>query len=1133
MLKKVSIFFVNLLIIIFIGCNIFGYNLEFDGTSNSDYVEFYNIVKSSNDSRNNRGYNSNDFVEMSKRISGNSYTIVGATIQDQPSTNYGSSGGITPIDENGYYITNKNYNVVNYDKFNGKLDDNESNLTSYFLSNEYETVKVESNNTAIKKLQVPMNAIKMSCKLYGDSNEYLITKYEIKKSFFETAAVKEIIESFKQKNGYEGVYISFTADISGYGRMETAYDFYSSIFKNSPTATRISALQSSVEELNDRLEELNDQLAADRKRLADLEEAARNGAPSSDIDPLKKKITEEEQQIINEKQEVATRRNILNSVYSELKANDTDSVWSPYVKGVYENGVYARGYTALNDYDNILRLDKLDEGKNVYVQYAKENTNGSKFLLIENAPPKQYGTDSSTMRSQYKNLIHGYTENAPDNIKYYSDIETWEERNGNSWQNIGIGRNVENVKSELIRPYEKYTFSNFSKKTFANFIRMSDEEISGKANENLSYVKVYAYTGNENESYESLWSRIQANQVTPTIDSNNEYVYSMINNNKTVIVVFVYSPESEKTIFVNFAEEADDGTLKLISRSDGTIGVAPKNNLDESLPGVKFIHGYSETGTGDLNRFDSIFSSRFQDVIEYNRNRNEYEEYKFKKISKQNYAYFIKMGIDELVSLTGNSKYEFSHTLVSAGKIGTTYEELWKDGKNVRQRQVVDDPEKLGTCVLPIDNNNTVLITFVYKTEKKKKVFVNYVEEGSDGTLSAFNVAPREKGLKNWIYISANKRSTFEEANILNISLEEDLYEEYKTEVVKRPIRELHFYYMPEDELNAKLRNLGIDENYRYSKFNKSVEGQMGEEYYELLERNSQEGTYSNGEEKSIRVENDNPTIISYIYETPSNADLELVVKHQVSSTKRILPIADSAHELLNKSEIVVSENISPEEAHYGIHVSSSDKESKIVVRETTTPKKFTISGDDKKYEFLQQYKIIGYKDGEKIELGPIYCSTNGSNVLKDRVITQTINELKKSYEKIEIIFLYKTTQTVGDVFEFNPCMYLSFSTTTGLNGTQDCENGSKGALLDESCPDNYSTTNALKTTTDAGLSAKLTLPLYYIEEMNQVISFSSELQTVTKETQQFGEEIIIKNQDCVKYKVIGTDDARKRSCRS
>ena len=1101
-----------------------------------------------------------DFIKASIEGDASSYDTIGFLFHKEPLSNY------TPTTKNAYEYKQESiileaegekrevrYSVYNYsgafsniayaDSYDSEINitnDNESSINEInsYVSNakpiKYEITSKgnynyrdgSSENFVWVGFEESSGRFPMPEYTIAEVNgvDCVIYRYRISiEALQERLKNKQSIIQKDSKGSY--LYVSVVTQYLG-KEMYTAGDFYKTIFNIDDVAKL------------ERKKTLENQKEALEKNR---EEYSRAYIPNENA---KKQILEKLDSYIKD---VTGQLDTLNKQLNNMDINKV--VFAPYTKGIDWGGLANAGWSAANDYDNKLYLPDDMGGKTIYVQYAKENAKGERFSLIENAPPKSYPTDDSAMREQYKSLIHGYTENAPESISYYSDIENWEVANGNPWQNMGVGKNVENVKAELIRPYEKYTFSNLSKKTFANFIRMSDEEISGKANESLSYVKEYVYVGNENESYESLWKRIQNKQLQPKEDSENGYVYERINDTKTKIVVFVYSPGSEKTVYVNFAEEDENGNLKLINKADGTVGVAPKNNLDESLPSVDFIHGYSETGTGDLNKYKFIldnpdgngviFNEDFVDEkIECKRDKAEYEEYKFKKLGKNNYGYFVKMGLNELKSLTGNDKYEFSHTLISADSNDATYEDLWKDGKNVNQRQVVEDPDKTGTCVLPIDNSNNVLITFVYKTEKRKKVFVNYVEELPDGMLSAFNVAPREQGRANWIYLNSYQSKSFKDANILNISPEPNLYEEYMTKIQRlaNGYTALHFYYMIDDEFNAKLKELGIEEKYRYAKVKniKSVEGNLGEDYYELLDRNIQEGEYSSDIEKYVSVSNENPMLISYIYEKPSIADIELVVKHQVKSTNRALPIADYAHELLNKSTILLNgENsiyISEDktEAYYEIY--SRDKEARISVRETTTPNSFTIPEDNQKYVFLNQYKIVGYKNGEKVELGTYSCTNDGYHVLKNIAVTQKIGELKKSYEKVEIILLYKiansTPPSGGN--EFNPCLYLSFTTNNGLSGTKDCEDGEKGSLLDESCVEDYGSTKALKITTDTGLQAQLRLPLYYIEEMNQVLSFSSKSTPLLKEITRHGKVMAYDYRDeehCIGHRWYETED--------
>ena len=1137
-IKIKSLFIIVFSIFLFFMGNIYAYNLSIDGTtSENGKIIFHTYVKASGHSityHDNRTSNRDEYIEVDINDYGNrygNYDIVGIVFSDSPTSNYNPTSKEPwirkeetyeiGIDEYKFlyptWIDSSIRNVAYYDTFSGLI--NESNYSNFLISGGNSKAEITNNSVAKSTIYGVGEAYFKypTYRVIGSlGNEIVDFRYELDPRIFELSDVKRFIKK-DEATGRDKIYFSFVTQSSGTGAMDTAASFLSKMYAESSIVEKyISWLKQSL-------------------KIEKLQEDSKGAKNSEQATGFQQEINAETQTL---NRYVSENLNGLN-----LEDNSVIERFLPGVKGVrvtnlYIPGVtrldwnfeYDRGWSGINDYDNILYLPDDMGGKNVYVQYAKENADGERFSLIENAPPKKEYTTDSAMREQYKNLIHGYTENGPENVKYYSDIEKWERNN--SWTDLHVGANIENVKSDVIETYEKYNFSNLSKKTFANFIRMSNEEISGKANEALSYVKEYVYLGNENESYESLWNRIQNKQLEPKEDSGNGYVYESINDTRTIIIVFVYSPGSEKTVFVNYAEEDEEGNLNLLE-------VAPKNELDEELAtvlgSVKFIHGYSTTGNGDLNKYDDILSDRFKDVIEYNRDRTQYEEYKFKQLSKQNYAYFVKMGLDELRGKTNNDKYKFSHTLVSTGTKDATYEELWKDGKSRNQMQLVDDPDGLGTCVFPIDNSNTVLVTFVYKKKTNKFVYVNYVKEESDGVLSELLVAPKEEeplhNFYNMVAGIVTANCPLKE-NLNNISPEEDKnkYEKYNLTLYKKtPGGQYTFFYMSDDELNSKLKKLGYeDEKYRFRYFSgiKYVVGDTGEDYYELLEKNISNGNYKSNSSIIVKPDYTCPRLISFIYETVSNPDITLAVRHEVTNGIR-LPIADWAHEILNADAVLFDRDNGKElnddntEATYEIY--SKNKDEKIKLKELTMTPKF---GDDtgsqiwftynnptyngKEYTFAKKCKIIGYRgDDERIEIGTYTC--------KDRIITtDSIGELIKQYTRIEVVFLYQDKpDNGGGGDEFIPCLYLSFKSEIEA-GIKNCEYNSKGSVLlnSERCVEPYEAADALKITTDTQISAKLKLTPYYVDEIAQVLSFKPEYVHINKETTTFGKKIEVEKKD-------------------
>ena len=978
MLKKISILFISLLVIILVSTNVFGYDLKFDGSVEGDYVVFYNSVKSSGRAKTN--YNSTDWSPMIDTDAGDAYRVTGLWLQGSPFTTYSSSGEIKPVDENGYYITNSNYNVVNYDKFSRTL--NMNNVETYFSeSNNLGTAKLSSENIS-DHYEISREAEKfiIECKLYGASNEYLITRYRIKKSVFELDEVKKLIN--KNDNS---IYVSFITSYSENGRMETAYQFYDSIFRRSSTATNLSRMETTLADLNTQIKELDEQLIQNRNTLANMEALKEYSA--AEYDRLKAQIEEQDAELLAKKSELASIGNQIREVYTNLKISDTDSVWSPYVKGVFDNGYYARGYSAVNDYDNILYLTtdknvkvsyqvqeeddfvnsehttdipskKINEyrikdadrnydayeeynlpilvqnkatfaklldlnkvyyeennrqkrltGKYDYVGYVltKRNSSESEMAFYQRHLSRaahridlieEPFTDvqlSSTedvyitfiyepkaekkvfvnylVRDQDNNLTEIEVAPKENEVEKSVDGKTiWNihfVRTSNNavekrtWFGITEATNIKVVKDNYPL-YEEYDVK-YSDYSTGEFHYMTEEELKDRLNNDYKYKHYMVTSGNDTSTYDELMKTLEKN-YRGNGNTATSVTTSDMSNSRNILISFIYELRPDKEVYVNYLLEKQDGTLI-------NLNVAPKNDIYQPEDSDMYIgiHDYSTDRGRTWKDLTQISESQ---GIKNNRsdNNKEYENYSFKEkvIDTKNIARLIRMSDEELINSTGKNSYTYDRVMYLYGDVTDTYDSLYTNmiNPNYEKQEIKEDHKEVR-----IDDINPVMVSFVYKEEPKKTIYVNYLEKMEDGSLKVIEVAPKDQVYKLETYgniihgYSKDGNNTYTELrDIYKNSSKDSKYELYYLN--KEKDAKAKIIRMADDELNSKDN---INKTYKYTGELRYYNSESpNTSYLEMLsairDENISETAKANA--ATISLKNNNVTMVSFIYES-------------------------------------------------------------------------------------------------------------------------------------------------------------------------------------------------------------------------------------------------------------------------
>lgn len=395
MKKNINIFFIAIVGYFFMISNIFGYDLKF--SSNVDekgFLVFTTVVKASQNSIDNFGNREyGQYIRVSNDNFGNkyaSYDIVRLVLHKEKLSNYepttqnlveyktGTStyGGYTVQYNYTDWMTQDNYNVLYYDKFNEKIDS--KNISSYlsfngkdkikvvsdsseFLQKNYEEVEIGPNTTAASMEYTLINSAGQICVQY---------RYKIAYDYFEKKIREKNLVQTDEK-GRRYVYISFATQKQGTGVMYTAYQFYSNIFGSKSSAANDMQEYMQLEKIIDALQkdkvELEKSIATLR---AEHEQRKNSGANSMELDAIMAQIRTKEESLEYNSASLEEKTNTLNEIQSRL-GNINGCVFAPYTKGCDYGGVYGRGWAAVNDYDNKLYLP--DDGeKPVYVNYLEE-----------------------------------------------------------------------------------------------------------------------------------------------------------------------------------------------------------------------------------------------------------------------------------------------------------------------------------------------------------------------------------------------------------------------------------------------------------------------------------------------------------------------------------------------------------------------------------------------------------------------------------------------------------------------------------------------------------------------------------------------------------------------------------------
>ena len=394
MQKKFNIILLSILGIILLFSNVYGYNLEYNAEPAKDRDGFYvyTYVKSSEHAR-------DYFKATGKRVGEDyirididnwngygaygekwgSYDIMGIMFQKNPYSNYSLNPSNNPIEWRFAYVntaTGEPFNDVQYKTWS---DSNNYNV----IYAEHGVVSQTSMGNTYQKYRVTDLSETLDYSHYYSTNsaefpypEYTLIQNDtiVKFRYFIPSFVisnldsEGVIQTDSQGRNY--VYISFSTKMAGVGSepMKTASEFYNRVFNN-PYNAISTAYKNWVKYIA--------QIKSYNERLTDIENKHNSGYYGTEVayEQEKAGVNKLLNDVTQLKEDIENTYYYIDQKTGEKKCSfseDADVAFGPYVKGVDYGGYYKSGYSAANDYDNILYLQSSPEIDVQYALYSKE-----------------------------------------------------------------------------------------------------------------------------------------------------------------------------------------------------------------------------------------------------------------------------------------------------------------------------------------------------------------------------------------------------------------------------------------------------------------------------------------------------------------------------------------------------------------------------------------------------------------------------------------------------------------------------------------------------------------------------------------------------------------------------------------
>lgn len=596
--------------------------------------------------------------------------------------------------------------------------------------------------------------------------------------------------------------------------------------------------------------------------------------------------------------------------------------------------------------------------------------------------------------------------------------------------------------------------------------------------------------------------------------------YSAINDFDNRL--FFDIPSKEKSIYINYLEYNKDNKSLSVIR-------IPEDS-EKEMVNTKNSHQIRLSITGnwlnlyDKYRKDEIYSNKSEDKKEYEKYvipvENGTKGFNFR------YMFAYKDDIDELNSKLNindeDEKYRYLKKIrYITGNSNNEYDELRSIVLDSENSNVNEFDGKKKIQINQINDTNPILVSFVYYTPKlKSEVSVEVMHCEKDDTETNLNISKYQESNKIFPDITQKEESS-NESN-------EDKKEESSEYVISRD----NFYkcmtnsrgnmnscsdeykkFEEEAKKNSQSTNNESDSTSETSEDSK--EAKLLLEYYLLQQQISEKENNIKSLEENI--ENIRKECVFYLRMGKRNSliidrmtgQLDDLEKNLKTEKNELETLKENLEEFEKENNIkeIIEKNEAKEEEKAAIETGEgfklvtdatakttykTEKANKISEAKVTNLKNKEVEAYGKKYNYINEYKILYYKDGSK---EPDYESIENGDVAP----FNPEKIYKEGYDKIVIIFYYqpedsnKITEPESDIPDV--CLTLKYISKKNISIDNDCNtsDGMIGHDFEEACyeitddsetynTDGISKTGTILVPTDTDVAALVKLPVALID---------------------------------------------------